>query len=158
MIYHVNIGSNLGNTRLNLARAMKVLGEVFGPYEVSHSVESAPWGFVSRNRFLNIGLNFESDLSPREVLEKLQGIEKELGGGSHRGADGKYCDRRLDIDIVATDGPAVKEEGLRIPHPHLAERDFFLKPLAELMPEWKDSVTGLTAAGMLERLEGKEKD
>lgn len=155
MKYHVNIGSNLGNVKLNLARAMKALGEVFGPYEVSHSVESETWGFKSRNRFLNIGLNFESDLGPREVLERLHQIERELEGGAHRGDDGGYCDRRLDIDIVATDGPAVKEEGLTVPHPHLSEREFFLKPLAELMPEWKNPGSGLSAAEMLERLENK---
>ena len=60
----VNIGSNLGDRRLNLSRAMRKIGEEFGDFEISHVVESAPWGFDSTHSFLNLGMSFETDLSP----------------------------------------------------------------------------------------------
>lgn len=150
MRYYLNLGSNLGNRLLHLTRAMKAIGEEFGPYETSHKVESDPWGFDSTNRFVNIGLSIESDLDPEEVLSRLQAIEKGISARGHRRWDGTYNDREIDIDIMATDGPAYDSPNLRIPHPHLPKRDFFLKPLAELDPSWRHPESGLTAEEMLE--------
>ena len=150
MRYYLNLGSNLGNRLLHLTRAMKAIGEEFGPYETSHKVESDPWGFDSTNRFVNIGLSIESDLDPEEVLSRLQAIEKGISARGHRRWDGTYNDREIDIDIMATDGPAYDSPTLRIPHPHLPKRDFFLKPLAELDPSWRHPKSGLTAEEMLE--------
>ncbi len=59
----VNIGSNMGRRRLNLSRAMRAIGEEFGPFELSHVVETEPWGFASTNPFLSIGRAWKSDLS-----------------------------------------------------------------------------------------------
>ena len=86
----VNIGSNLGNRRLNLSRAMRAIGEEFGQFELSHVVESAPWGFDSTNSFLNVGMAFMTDLEPEEVLRRLQAIEKSISAESHRDAAGGY--------------------------------------------------------------------
>ncbi len=54
----INIGSNLGNRRLNLSRAMRAIGDAFGDFEMSHVVESQPWGFDSTSPFLNVGMAF----------------------------------------------------------------------------------------------------
>ncbi|MDE6632497.1 MAG: 2-amino-4-hydroxy-6-hydroxymethyldihydropteridine diphosphokinase [Muribaculaceae bacterium] len=152
MKYYLNLGSNLGNRLLHLTRAMKAIGEEFGPYETSHKVESDPWGFNSTNRFVNIGLAVESDLDPEEVLARLQKIEKGISQRGHRRWDGSYNDREIDIDIMASDGESYDSPSLHIPHPHLAKREFFLKPLAELAPEWRHPGSGLTAEEMLNQL------
>ncbi|MDE6548530.1 MAG: 2-amino-4-hydroxy-6-hydroxymethyldihydropteridine diphosphokinase [Muribaculaceae bacterium] len=152
MKYYLNLGSNLGNRLLHLTRAMKAIGEEFGPYETSHKVESDPWGFNSTNRFVNIGLAIESDEEPEEVLRRLQIIEKNISPRGHRRWDGSYNDREIDIDIMAADGDAYDSPSLKIPHPHLAKRDFFLKPLAELAPEWHHPESGLSASEMLDKL------
>ena len=141
-IVFVNIGSNLGNRRLNLSRAIRAIGEEFGEYEISHVVESEPWGFDSTHSFLNVCVMFRSDLAPLEILHRLQSIERGISPASHRNPDGTYADRIIDIDIVAID---VIREGkpellvmdtpeLTLPHPRLKERDFFLRPLLELAP------------------------
>ena len=138
----VNIGSNLGDRRLNLSRAMRAIGEEFGDFEISHVVESEPWGFDSTHSFLNVGMMFQSDLEPLDILHRLQAIERSLSPASHRNPDGSYADRIIDIDIVAID---VVKDGrpellridtpeLTVPHPRLKERDFFLRPLLELAP------------------------
>ncbi len=152
MKYYLNLGSNLGNRLLHLTRAMKAIGEEFGPYETSHKVESDPWGFNSTNRFVNVGLTIESDLHPEEVLKRLQTIEKGISTRGHRRWDGTYNDREIDIDIMASDGEPYSSPTLQIPHRHLAKREFFLTPLAELAPDWHHPDSRLSANDMLNNL------
>ncbi len=152
MKYYLNLGSNLGNPRLNLTRAMKAVGDEFGPYELSHAVESEPQGFDSTRMFMNIGLSFESDLDPEEVLERLQAIEKRISPAPHRRADGSYADRMIDIDIIAVDDLVIDTHHLHVPHPRMAGRRFVIEPMAELAPGWRHPRTGLTCAEMLSRL------
>lgn len=150
--YLINLGSNLGDRRLNLSRAMRAVGAEFGDFEMSHVVESEPWGFDSTNSFLNVGMAFNSDLPPDEVLGRLQRVERSISPAPHRDASGGYADRVIDIDIVAVDREIIDTPSLRVPHPSLAERRFFLEPLAELAPGWTHPESGLTAAQMLARL------
>ena len=140
MIYYLNIGSNMGDRRDNLYRAVVAIAAITGECAVSSIVESEPWGFESDNRFMNLGVSFDSD------------IERSLGSASHRDADGGYIDRLVDIDIVAIDDLVIDTPTLQVPHPHLPERDFFLIPMQQLAPDWRHPVTGLTATEMLENL------
>ncbi len=150
----INMGSNLGDRRLMLSRAMRRVGMEFGPFEMSHAVESEPEGFDSPHPFLNLAMIFNSDLAPAEVLAKLQAIEKELAPGPHRNPDGSYTDRELDIDIMAIDDVVTDTPELQLPHPRLAERRFFLEPLREIAPGWRHPLTGLTADDMLAKVPG----
>lgn len=150
--YIINIGSNLGDRRLNLSRAMRAVGQEFGNFEMSHAVASEPFGFESTHRFLNICMIFQSDLEPLEVLARLQAIEKSISAASHRKPDGSYADRVIDIDMVAADDLVMETPALTLPHPGLEKRAFFLDPLDEIAPMWRHPVTGLTAAEMLLRL------
>lgn len=150
----VNIGSNLGNRRLNLSRAMRGIAERFGDFEMSHAVESKPWGFDSTLSFLNIGISFHSDLQPHEILHELQEIERSISDAPHRNPDGTYADRAVDIDIITVDRDIISTDTLRVPHPHLAERSFFLEPLEELAPGWTHPETGKTPREMIDDLNG----
>lgn len=143
MNYYINIGSNLGDRRMNLSRAVSAIENRFGWFELSHSVESEPWGFESPHKFMNIGMAFISEDSPEEVLKVLQEIERKLSPEPHRNADGSYADRSVDIDIMAAEvfDPATGQSALvrvatpelTLPHPHLDERPFFLEPFRELL-------------------------
>lgn len=132
MVYYINIGSNLGNRLMNLTRAVSAIEKRFGWFELSHHIESEPWGFNSKNKFLNVGMAFISDLQPLEVLHILQEVEASINPSSHRNADGSYKDRVIDIDIMAVDGVEMSTPELTLPHPHLEERPFFLEPYNEL--------------------------
>ena len=123
---------------------------------VSSIVESEPWGFESDNRFLNLGVKFFSDLLPMEMLDRIHDIEHRLGSASHRDDHGNYIDRLVDIDIVAIDDMVIDTPTLKVPHAHLPERDFFLKPMMQLAPDWCHPITGLTASQMLEEISSKE--
>ena len=152
MNYYLNIGSNIGNRRDNLYRAVVALAASTGGCAVSSVVESEPWGFESEHRFLNIGVSLDSPMPPEQMLERIHEIERHLGSAAHRDSEGRYIDRLVDIDIVAIDDLVIDTPTLQVPHPHLAERDFFLKPMVELAPAWRHPVTGLTASQMLEML------
>lgn len=149
MNYYLNIGSNIGQRRDNLYRAVVALAAGTGGCAVSSIVESEPWGFESENRFMNLGVSLVSDIEPHEMLDLIHDIEHRLGSASHRDEQGNYIDRLVDIDIVAIDDLVINTPTLQVPHPHLAERDFFLRPMIQLAPEWRHPVTGLTAAEML---------
>ena len=154
----INIGSNLGDRRLNLSRAMRAVGMEFGDLDMSHGLESKPSGFYSTRRFLNVSMLFQSDLEPQQVLEKLQEIENKISPAPHRNPDGSYRDRIIDIDIVAIDDMVIDTPTLKVPHPRLAERRFFLEPLKEIAPQWKHPASGLTARQMLAMLPPETED
>ena len=136
-VIYVNIGSNLGDRKALIEHALTHIGKNFGYYCTSEFVESDPWGFDSTNRFVNIGVAFLSDLHPEKILDILQYIEKEISTKSHRDSAGNYSDREIDIDIMAIDEQTYSSARLTVPHKHLLERDFFLKPLYELAPDWR---------------------
>lgn len=60
--------------------------------------------------------------------------------------------RTLDLDLILYGGEVIETPGLIVPHPRFRDRRFVLEPLAELVPEWIDPVTGITIAGLLKRL------
>lgn len=150
--YIVNLGSNLGQRRLFLSKAMRAIGDEFGEFEMSHVCETEPQGFESEHKFLNLCMMFRSDDEPIEVLEKLRKIELSISNVSHRNIDGSYADREIDIDIVAVDDMIIDTATLKVPHRHLAEREGFLRPLIEVAPGWVHPETGATAREMLDRL------
>ena len=129
---YANIGSNLGDKKALIEKALESIGETFGYYCISEFVESEPWGFDSTNSFLNIGVAFQSSLPPERILDELQRIEREISCVKHRDSQGNYQDREIDIDIMAIDNISYHSSRLTIPHPHLQERDFFIKPLQQL--------------------------
>ncbi len=155
MEYYLNIGSNMGDRRDNLYRAVVALVAGMDNCAVSSIVESEPWGFESENRFMNLGMRLSSDLEPQAMLDRIHEIEHYLGSASHRDEHGGYIDRLVDIDIVAIDDMVINTATLQVPHPHLPERDFFLKPMIQLAPDWRHPVTGLTASQMLEAIQSE---
>lgn len=141
-----------------MSKAMSAVIREFGDIEMSHAVETEPWGFESSNRFLNVGIAFRSELEPEEILDRIQEIERSISTDSHRNADGGYADRVIDIDIVAIDELELSTPRLTLPHPHLAERRFFLEPMAEIAGMWCHPATGKTPREMLEDLHEKERE
>lgn len=145
----LNIGSNLGNRRHNLSRAVAAIEKEFGYFELSHVVETAPVGYDSPNDYLNVGMLVRSDLEPLEILRILQKIEKSISPASHRTSSGEYADREIDIDIIAIDDLVVDTPELQLPHPRMEKRRFVLEPLAEIAPYWRHPILGATSRELL---------
>src|SRR5262245_58347316 len=95
---------------------------------VSSFRETDPVDYEDQPRFLNAAVAVETDLSPRELLDRLLAVERELGR-TREGA--RYGPRTIDLDLLLYGDEIVGEPGLTVPHPRLAERRFALEPLAE---------------------------
>jgi 2-amino-4-hydroxy-6-hydroxymethyldihydropteridine diphosphokinase len=132
-IVFLGIGTNLGNREINLEQAVAGIEENIGTVLQSSSIyETDPWGFESKDKFLNMIVKVETTLSPSLLLEKIKIIESLLG--RVRGMM-RYSSRLIDIDILLYEDLIVDEERLVIPHPLMHERKFVLVPLCEIAPE-----------------------
>lgn len=133
---HLNIGSNLGDRHALISMAVAKIASVPGIklLGVSGAVESEPWGYVSDNSFINVGVAIEvsADMNPLTLLDILQGIEREIGDTPHRNPDGTYRDRMIDIDIITFGTLHMESERLTLPHPRMATRPFVTGPMKEL--------------------------
>lgn len=139
---YIALGSNIGDRASILAQAVGLLSERVGVVTVeSKVVETEPVGFVSEHPFLNQLVAVDTELSPLEVLETTQNIERELGRW-RKSVDGVYLDRTCDLDIILYGDRIIEEAFLTIPHKLFRERKFVLEPLAEIAPEVIDPVTG----------------
>ena len=134
---YLGLGSNLGDREAVLLQAIKLIDERVGQV-LRHSsfIETEPWGFESTNRFLNAAVCCETTLTPREVLQVTQQIERDLGKrkrhATKRQKEINYQDRPIDIDILLYDDLIVDEPDLKIPHPLMYQREFVMRPLNEI--------------------------
>ena len=156
MTYYINIGTNLGDRQANIAAAVSALEHLIGAKSLcSDAVTSPPWGYQSNNEFLNIAVAIVCDIAPAHMLALLKRIENMVGTSVHRNAAGEYCDRIIDLDIMAIDQLTINTPLLTVPHPHLAERIFFVEPFLQLAPQWRHPLTHQSLAEMLQHLTAK---
>ena len=156
MTYYINIGTNLGDRQANIAAAVSALERLIGAKALcSDAVTSPPWGYQSNNEFLNIAVAIVCDIAPAQMLALLKRIENMVGTSVHRNAQGEYCDRIIDLDIMAIDQLTISTPSLTVPHPHLAERIFFVEPFLQLAPQWRHPLTHQSLAEMLQHLTAK---
>ena len=145
-IVYIALGSNLGDREENLriarermeASDLHVLRQSSIYETAPRDVEDQPW-------FLNQVIECETDLFPRQLLERLHKIERSMGR-KRRIPKGP---REIDLDILLFGDAVVKAPELEVPHPRLAERRFVLEPLAELVPDKKHPGTRQTMREML---------
>lgn len=155
---HLNIGSNSGDRHNNLNRALDALlselGSAVSGLRLSPVVESEPWGYESENKFLNIGVSFNTTLAPEELLTSVKRAETLAGGPGdrHRNPDGTYADRRVDIDIIFYGTAIYSSPELTVPHPRLHLRRFVIEPLMAIDPLWRHPRLGLLPSQLLELL------
>lgn len=128
------LGSNLGDSRGYLARAVELLGVSVGKVEMFSSVQtSVAWGYASECVYFNQIIVCDTDLEPLEVLERCEAVEFTLGRMKAVGVDWRgereYQDRVIDVDILYffdEQGCSVpyEDERLLVPHARIGERDF----------------------------------
>jgi 2-amino-4-hydroxy-6-hydroxymethyldihydropteridine diphosphokinase len=126
----VALGSNLGERELHLAAARDALAALPRTTLAAASTieETLPLGGARQPSYLNQMVRLETGLTPRELLLACQAIERAAG----RERRERWASRTLDLDIVLFGDRTISEPDLAIPHPGLAQRDFWRRELAEL--------------------------
>ncbi len=141
----LGLGTNLGNRRANLRRAVTALEQILTVQAISPVYRTAPWGQPDQPYFFNLCLKVATSLAPLSLLAQLKTIETDLGRRpSHR-----WGPRLIDLDILFYNGLILQSDTLIIPHARLAERAFVLAPLADLAPGLVHPQTGLSVGQML---------
>jgi 2-amino-4-hydroxy-6-hydroxymethyldihydropteridine diphosphokinase len=127
---YIGLGANLGDREGTIRRALQLLErDDTAVVAVSTLRETEPVGYRDQPRFLNGAAALRTELEPRELLELLLTVERELG----RDRSGpRFGPRTIDLDLLLYEGRVVSEPGLDVPHPRLHERAFALEPLLEL--------------------------
>lgn len=132
-VVYLAFGSNMGNREKNIDDALQLLQENYVHVEKrSQLIETNPMGGPPQGLFLNATAKVHTDLSPLELLKLLQRIEKQLG----RVKTVVNGPRTIDIDILLYENQNISTPELTIPHPRMKERDFVLKPLKEIYPDF----------------------
>ncbi len=145
----IGVGSNLGDRAGYLEFARKEILSVPGliGLQCSPVYETEPVE-AEGGTFLNAVWSFETALSPRELLARLQAIEAKAA----RQRSKPNAERTLDLDLLAYGNELITEENLRVPHPRMHERRFVLEPFCDLAPEWVHPELKKTARELLNNL------
>lgn len=137
---YLSLGSNQGDRQARIDEALRRLDKAVGrPYDALSSVIETPaWGFDGPP-FLNCVVRYRTARRPETLLRICKRIERAMGrrGAPEYGADGRriYRDRPIDIDILLYGDLSVDTPDLKIPHPLMREREFVMRPLAEIFPQ-----------------------
>lgn len=133
MNYIISIGTNLGNRKQNLEKAIDAINNI--PYtdviKASSIYETEPVGYLRQENFYNVVVEVRSQFEPHEMLGICLGIESGLG--RIRGI--KYGPRVIDLDLIFAENKKIKTKNLIVPHPRYKERRFVLEPLLEIFSD-----------------------
>ena len=145
--YAIALGSNQGDRHQILASAVVALDERSTETSVSSLYETEPIGGPEQSPYLNAVFAGDFDMTPRQLLDFTQSVEAEHG----RVREERWGPRTLDLDLIVSDESGYHDELLDLPHPRAHEREFVLRPLAEIWPD--ASIGGDTAVELLDGLD-----
>ncbi len=152
------LGANLGDVQLTFESVRQALEREVGAIVASSEVlHSEAWGF-SAAEFSNQALLINTSLEPLALLnatqsiEQLCGREREVEAAVKAESGERYCSRHIDIDIIFYGDRVVECERLTIPHPLMGEREFVLRPLAQVASTMVHPVSGRSVEEMLKDL------
>lgn len=142
----IAVGSNLGNRREHVEWAFARLQAWLTDARVSSIRETEPVGVPDpQPPYLNAAVVGTTTAAAEEVLAHLQALEAARG----RARPAPLAPRTIDLDLILYGTDVIDRPGLVVPHPRFRERRFVLEPLAELVPDWRDPITGRTVGELL---------
>jgi len=145
---YVALGSNLGDKKDNLRRALELLGEQVTVTQISSFYETKPYGVTDQPDFVNAVCAVETRLGAEQLLQILLQTENAMGRVRLR----PWGERKIDLDLLLYDDLVYQSASLTLPHPGLAQREFVLRPLAEIASELLHPVLQTTMTELLRKL------
>ena len=150
MAIYIALGSNLGDKEINLKEALLRLAKKgIKICKVSDFIATRPYGVTDQPDFLNAVAEVETDISPAELLQVLLQTEREMGRLRLR----RWGERNIDLDLLLYDGQTIDLPELKVPHPDMQNREFVLKPLAQIAPDAVHPKLGKTIGQMWKELQ-----
>lgn len=147
------LGTNLGDRNRNLERCIEAIEREAGHVvATSKFYETKPEGFVSSHFFLNAAVEISTTLEPMALLDATRNIERTLGRTT-KSKDGHYADRIIDIDILFYGDRIVNTATLTIPHRAIAQREFVLRPLMDIAPDFLHPTLHLSVRELMDNLQ-----
>lgn len=148
---YLAVGSNMGDKKNYIRQGIHELEQVTGimDVKVSELIVTKPYGGVKQDDFMNGAIQLQTLLTPHELLDVLHEIEQH----ANRERIIRWGPRTLDLDIIFYDKLIFEDDDLMIPHIDMENRDFVLRPLMELCPNYRHPVLGKTVAQLLQQLE-----
>ncbi|MHB1777683.1 MAG: 2-amino-4-hydroxy-6-hydroxymethyldihydropteridine diphosphokinase [Acidimicrobiales bacterium] len=146
---YLGLGSNLGDRRGHLRRAVATLADAGDLEAVSPVYETEPVGGPAGQRpYLNVVVALETADGPRRLLDRCRRLEADAG----RVRTVRHGPRTLDADVLLVDGDSVDDDDLEVPHPRMWERRFVLAPLRDLDPALVSDEALARAGGAVRRV------
>lgn len=151
---YLGLGTNIGDRVDFMNQAIKILDSEKDIIITKRSklYETKAWGYTNQDDFLNMCIEIETNLNPKELLKKCQNVEKNL----NRERKIRWGPRTIDVDILFFNDIILQEENLEIPHPRIGERAFVLIPLIDLNEKLKINEISITK--YLESLTAEERE
>lgn len=132
---YISIGSNIENPKQQVTTAIDSINKIPGCIVIKHSslYQTKPVGYLDQPDFINAVVHINTTLSPIELLHGLQKIEQQ----QKRVRLIKNGPRTIDCDLLTYDQVTLSTDELILPHPRMYERDFVMRPLLEIEPDWR---------------------
>jgi 2-amino-4-hydroxy-6-hydroxymethyldihydropteridine diphosphokinase len=147
------LGSNVGDSKAYIAKAVDLLGQSVRDIVQAPLYTSKAVGYTDQPDFINTAVRGTTSLSPTELLHFVKAIEQEIG----RIYRFRWGPREIDIDVIYYDDVVFNSPELTIPHPRCRERDFVLRPIADIDPSYTDPVAQRSVSDLLALLSATER-
>jgi 2-amino-4-hydroxy-6-hydroxymethyldihydropteridine diphosphokinase len=145
----IGVGSNLGDKIGNCRKALNEIAAFAEIVKISSLYETEPVGNEEQPNFINCAAEIRTDLSPHELLTRLNQAENKLG----RVREEKWGPRTIDLDIIFYNDLVMRDNNLIIPHPRAHLRRFVLEPICEIAPGFIHPELGVSVIELLKKLE-----